>query len=221
MFLRVLEYYEGILFLTTNCIGAFDEAFKSRCHMALYYPALSLDQTKAIWESHVDRAHRKLGDSVSIDEEDVVDYAEELWKRQSTDKRLGPVWNGRQIRNGFQSALALARYEAKEGDRVSLKIRYLKRVGDVFSDFSEYLFNAHGRRSDADRMRSNHMRDDFHGKDDAAQFSGLQTSFAANSHPLISSPTMASPQYQAPLQNIGAMTGLTSQPSVSGYPAGV
>lgn len=30
VFLRVLEYYEGILILTSNRIGTFDEAFKSR-----------------------------------------------------------------------------------------------------------------------------------------------------------------------------------------------
>lgn len=33
VFLRVLEYYAGILFLTTNRVGTFDEAFKSRIHM--------------------------------------------------------------------------------------------------------------------------------------------------------------------------------------------
>ena len=38
VFLRVLEYYAGILFLTTNRIGDFDEAFTSRIHMRLFYP---------------------------------------------------------------------------------------------------------------------------------------------------------------------------------------
>lgn len=30
VFLRVLEYYEGILILTSNRVGTFDEAFRSR-----------------------------------------------------------------------------------------------------------------------------------------------------------------------------------------------
>lgn len=34
-FLRALEYYEGILILTTNRVGTFDEAFKSRIQLAL------------------------------------------------------------------------------------------------------------------------------------------------------------------------------------------
>jgi hypothetical protein len=37
VFLRVLEYYSGILFLTTNRVGIMDEAFKSRIHVSLYY----------------------------------------------------------------------------------------------------------------------------------------------------------------------------------------
>ena len=45
VFLRVLEYYNGLLFLTTNRVGTIDEAFKSRIHISLYYvshPDLSL-----------------------------------------------------------------------------------------------------------------------------------------------------------------------------------
>lgn len=37
VFLRVLEYYNGLLFLTTNRVGTIDEAFKSRIHISLYY----------------------------------------------------------------------------------------------------------------------------------------------------------------------------------------
>lgn len=36
VFLRVLEFYSGILFLTTNRVGTMDEAFKSRIHISLY-----------------------------------------------------------------------------------------------------------------------------------------------------------------------------------------
>ncbi|KAF2636666.1 hypothetical protein P280DRAFT_408864, partial [Massarina eburnea CBS 473.64] len=36
-FLRALEYYRGILFLTTNWAGAMDEAFRLRIHVSLLY----------------------------------------------------------------------------------------------------------------------------------------------------------------------------------------
>jgi len=45
VFLRSLEYYAGILFLTTNRVGAIDPAFRSRIQMSLFYHKLSLDVT--------------------------------------------------------------------------------------------------------------------------------------------------------------------------------
>ncbi|KAF2800360.1 P-loop containing nucleoside triphosphate hydrolase protein, partial [Melanomma pulvis-pyrius CBS 109.77] len=43
VFLRALEYYTGVLFLTTNRVGTLDEAFRSRIHLSLLYPAINLD----------------------------------------------------------------------------------------------------------------------------------------------------------------------------------
>jgi SpoVK/Ycf46/Vps4 family AAA+-type ATPase len=36
VFMRALEFYSGILFLTTNRVGTMDEAFKSRVHISLF-----------------------------------------------------------------------------------------------------------------------------------------------------------------------------------------
>ena len=55
VFLRTLEYYTGVLFLTTNRTGSFDEAFRSRIHTALYYPDLGRRETENIWESNIRR----------------------------------------------------------------------------------------------------------------------------------------------------------------------
>lgn len=46
VFLRVLEYYNGLLFLTTNRVGTIDEAFKSRIHLSLYYVSLTNSKTQ-------------------------------------------------------------------------------------------------------------------------------------------------------------------------------
>lgn len=43
VFLRELEQYQGIMFLTTNRVGIFDDAFLSRIHVGLLYKALSDD----------------------------------------------------------------------------------------------------------------------------------------------------------------------------------
>jgi SpoVK/Ycf46/Vps4 family AAA+-type ATPase len=51
VFLRVLEYYDGILILTTNCIGTFDEAFRSRVQLALHYPPLNEEDRREVWHN--------------------------------------------------------------------------------------------------------------------------------------------------------------------------
>lgn len=50
VFLRKLEYLQGVLFLTTNRKNDFDEAFKSRIHVTISYSALSNNAQSAIWK---------------------------------------------------------------------------------------------------------------------------------------------------------------------------
>ena len=47
--MRTLEYYDGILILTSNRVGTFDEAFKSRIQLSLRYKRLQRHQRKQIW----------------------------------------------------------------------------------------------------------------------------------------------------------------------------
>jgi hypothetical protein len=53
VFLRLLEYYQGILFLTTNRVETFDEAFQSRIHMGIRYDNLTFKARKEIWLHHI------------------------------------------------------------------------------------------------------------------------------------------------------------------------
>lgn len=48
--LRLLEYYQGILFLTSNRVQTFDAAFYSRITVALRYDALDLNARISIWQ---------------------------------------------------------------------------------------------------------------------------------------------------------------------------
>ncbi|TFA99724.1 hypothetical protein CCMA1212_008560 [Trichoderma ghanense] len=49
VFLRKLDYFQSVLFLTTNRKDDFDDAFKSRIHVTITYPALSPASQSAIW----------------------------------------------------------------------------------------------------------------------------------------------------------------------------
>jgi AAA+ superfamily predicted ATPase len=54
-FLRVLEYYDGILILTSNRVGTFDAAFRSRIQLAIPYPCLLKAQRRQIWNTFISR----------------------------------------------------------------------------------------------------------------------------------------------------------------------
>jgi len=116
VFLRVLDYYDGILFLTTHRAGVLDEAFKCRIHYKIYYPELSLEQSLDIWKLNIQRVHQiekemsktENRPPFSIDEVDLLDFAKYHFKQGSAR------WDGRQIRNAFQVALSLAYQESRE-----------------------------------------------------------------------------------------------------------
>jgi len=90
----VLEYYEGILFLTTNRIGTFDRAFKSRIHLAIHYPKLPKETRKSLWRTFLGRASPESAAAMIYNDE-LDDFAQE-------------DLNGRQIRNVVRTAHALA-----------------------------------------------------------------------------------------------------------------
>lgn len=54
VFLRLLEYFQGILFLTTNRVETFDEAFQSRIHIALRYNDLDKKAKRVIWKTFLE-----------------------------------------------------------------------------------------------------------------------------------------------------------------------
>lgn len=91
-FLRALEFYDGILFLTTNRVGSFDDAFISRIHVQLYYPDFDDESRQKVWQTFIDKLDRERGDYIRLNI-DAKEYLE--------GKELKAVkWNGREIRNG-------------------------------------------------------------------------------------------------------------------------
>ena len=55
VFLRLLEYFQGILFLTTNRVETFDDAIQSRVHVALRYVELDHKARKEVWKMFVEK----------------------------------------------------------------------------------------------------------------------------------------------------------------------
>ncbi|KAG5946035.1 hypothetical protein E4U59_004699 [Claviceps monticola] len=134
IFLRQLEYFQGILFLTTNRVEAFDEAFQSRIHIALRYEGLDLKAKKAIFNMFIARieAHGKLSVE-SFTDEDLTQLAKH-------------DLNGREIKNMIASAqdLALSRAE-------TLSVRHMQQVLHIHNKFGRDLRGGSGYE---DAMRS-------------------------------------------------------------------
>lgn len=93
VFLRLMEYYQGILFLTTNRAEDFDPAFMSRIHLILDYKPLSPERRAKIW--------RNL--SAKMNKDDTLNEA----GIQSLGRDLDI--NGREIKNLLRTAWCLAK----------------------------------------------------------------------------------------------------------------
>ncbi|KAG6361194.1 hypothetical protein INS49_009418 [Diaporthe citri] len=155
VFLRVLEYYAGILFLTTNRVGVIDEAFRSRIHISLYYPPLGYDETRAVFQLNLKLIEHRFKNekrNIKIERNEILDYSLEYFR--TNDKAR---WNGRQIRNACQTALALAEFKAQGGNHervldpnadVCLAVDNFKTVSKAYLEFTKYLKQLYGIHDD-------------------------------------------------------------------------
>jgi hypothetical protein len=64
VFLRVLEYFDGLLFLTTNRIDDIDEAIVSRCIALIRYHSPDVNARQRIWGVMAEQFGLALGDGV-------------------------------------------------------------------------------------------------------------------------------------------------------------
>jgi len=56
VFLRLIEYQSGVIFLTTNRIDDFDTAFHSRIHITISFPKIEQSKRGAIWKNFAQSA---------------------------------------------------------------------------------------------------------------------------------------------------------------------
>ena len=90
VFLRLLEYHQGVMFLTTNRVADFDPAFHSRISIAMHYGSLDQTAREKIWLNLLQAAGIQGIDG----------HALSLYNL-----------NGRQIKNTIRLAQGLARQE--------------------------------------------------------------------------------------------------------------
>ncbi|KAI3320065.1 P-loop containing nucleoside triphosphate hydrolase protein [Xylariaceae sp. AK1471] len=118
-FLKELEYFSGIVFLTTNRVNTFDKAMKSRIHLALGYTPPGVDVRQQIWLRYLGTVP---ANESAINANEVVDQlaAAEL--------------NGREIANAVNTARTMARFEDRP-----LALQHLMTVLEVRQTFDDSL----------------------------------------------------------------------------------
>ncbi|GAB7344915.1 hypothetical protein MBLNU457_3351t1 [Dothideomycetes sp. NU457] len=123
IFLRVLEYYQGMLFLTSNRVDTFDDAFKSRIHVPLKYSDLPFTSRVQIWQNFLAKIQ-----GTKFSERDLEHLAEH------------PL-NGRQIKNIVRTAQSLSNFSQK-----TLDLQALSDVIGIQNDFEHELGLSNGTK---------------------------------------------------------------------------
>ena len=171
IFLRLLEYFQGILFLTTNRVETFDDAFQSRIHIALRYGELTAKAKKSVWKMFLDkvgvmevaeaeaeasRTSKASGASQASKEANEASDEKKpalkltptstIWTEDDYDRLARNNLNGRQIKNAVRTAQALAVNEKQK-----LSMEHIRRVLEVAQSFEQDLKGGTGY---VDAMRS-------------------------------------------------------------------
>ncbi|KAG0704003.1 P-loop containing nucleoside triphosphate hydrolase protein [Suillus ampliporus] len=115
IFLRQLEYYQGILFLTTNMIAQCDLAFESRIHFTVHFPQLNESSRRQIWKTFI----AKTPHVGSITDDEINALAKEHM-------------NGRQIKNTISTAQSISLDQ-----NLPLSAEHIRTVLEVARDWSK------------------------------------------------------------------------------------
>ncbi|KXH27776.1 hypothetical protein CNYM01_06680 [Colletotrichum nymphaeae SA-01] len=157
-FLGKIEYFGGLLFLTTNRVGHIDDAFMSRVHAVIGFDPLDGTRREKIWDSLLTKLNRE--------RKGVIRISNGAKKFLKTPEVLEYTdWNGREIRNAFQTAIALAEYEAKNASdydqtqEIIVEAEHFKDVMEMNKSFRSYLDSIKDR-NEGERAHSAAWRND-------------------------------------------------------------
>lgn len=145
-FLRRMEYFRGLLFLTTNRVGQIDDAFMSRVHVAIGYEPLTTEARNTIWKGFFSKLEKERNSEIKVGK------AAKRYILESEEARKIEL-NGREIRNALQTAITLAEYETLESgnatasDLVLVEEDHFRRVLTMSQKFHTYVTSI--RKEDA------------------------------------------------------------------------
>ncbi|CAM1509521.1 Fc.00g032600.m01.CDS01 [Cosmosporella sp. VM-42] len=182
-FLRQLEYFQGILFLTTNLPETIDPAIESRIHINLRFPPLTQAYRVSIWQHFLEAVPAEL---------------KSLSKGNIHELRRWNI-NGRQIKNAFRMCGA---YCVQEGKKISLQ--------DLEDMIGMTCPSAVKEPGDSTARKGEDSRDGDESQLDVKSTAELQTTIT-HAHPSSSSSALGCGLMQANTPN-GDLSQVTSSP---------
>jgi SpoVK/Ycf46/Vps4 family AAA+-type ATPase len=111
----MLEYFNGVLFLTTNRPSQIDEAFQSRIDVHIDYPNLDANSRRMIWKNFFSKSTKP----IDIGDDELSQLAQ-------------ISLNGRQIKNLVKQAQLISRK-----NRSRMNIHDINRVLSMFKTSKE------------------------------------------------------------------------------------
>jgi AAA+ superfamily predicted ATPase len=102
VFLRTLEYFQGIMFLTSNRVEQFDPAFSSRIHLRIPFTDPSSSTRSKIWQTFLPKE----------------------WDQSVCDRLAILELNGREIKNLIRTSSLITRHEKKLLSEEGIKYMY-------------------------------------------------------------------------------------------------
>lgn len=98
IFLRELEYYRGVIFLTTNLYDTIDTAFRSRINLHLLFKSLSPSARLQVWTKFLSRLPPLPATAGRNEEKSALDDLNEEHLKELSMWQL----NGREIKNAVK-----------------------------------------------------------------------------------------------------------------------
>lgn len=158
-----MEYFKGLLFLTTNRVGQIDDAFISRVHVAIGYDKLNAETRKRIWNGFFQKLARERAGKIQIAPD------AKKWVLQTTGENQVQL-NGRDIRNALQTAITLAEFESEEDPDYTSEMviivtkDHFQRVLEMSNKFHDYVTSIR-REDEKKRAHGRGDRNDYDGDD--------------------------------------------------------
>ena len=121
--------------------------------MSLHYPPLDKLSTTKVFKLNLGLIRERYEEKsrrIKIEEDEIIENVGEYFRNNEEAR-----WNGRQIRNACQTALALAEFDAQpsgkkydlkaqSGTKVHLRASHLQIVSKAYLEFMQYLKEVHG-----------------------------------------------------------------------------